>query len=164
MSTTPISRTLSHILIQLTNILYYAPKHMYLAECTGYYSIWYSNSGYIISWFQCACYDVTPLNLQRKCNGCVTSFDVLHSLSYSKGGLLIARHNIVCDKLLYLAWRDLPLASVCVEPFIYQGQIKSEGDICQGSGRIKNSLTQRRKIPVKKIQPGPPEYRDVREL
>ena len=51
--------------------------------------------------FKCARYDgITPLNLQSKYNGCVTSFDVHHALSCIKGCLFIARHKEVHNELL----------------------------------------------------------------
>ena len=70
---------------------------------TGYYGNWYSISSYVILWFLCARYDVTPPNLHRKCGGCGTSVDVRHVLIYSKGGLITTHHNKVRSKLLYLA-------------------------------------------------------------
>ena len=48
----------------------------------------------------CARYNVTPLNLQSHCDGCGTTFEVLHILSYRKGGLVIAHHNKLHDKIL----------------------------------------------------------------
>ena len=40
-------------------------KKMFLADRTGYYGNGYSISGYGISWFLWAFYDVTPPNLQK---------------------------------------------------------------------------------------------------
>ena len=51
----------------------------------------------------CARYNVFPSNLQRHCDGCGTVFGVTHTLSWSIGGLVIARHNKICDKLLHLS-------------------------------------------------------------
>ena len=49
----------------------------------------------------CARYNVTPPpNLQSKLYGCVTSCGVHTALIYSKGYLVIAHHNELCDKLL----------------------------------------------------------------
>ena len=45
-----------------------------------------------------------PPNFQRKCDVCAASFDISQGLSCSKGGLIIARHNKVHDKLLYLSF------------------------------------------------------------
>ena len=52
--------------------------------------------------FLCASYDVTPTNLHSKCDGCGTSFNVHPALICSKVGLVIACHNKVNDKLIYL--------------------------------------------------------------
>ena len=54
--------------------------------------------------FLCARYNVTPSpNLQSHHNRFGAAFDVCHTLSCRKGGLVIARHNKVCDELLYLS-------------------------------------------------------------
>ena len=53
--------------------------------------------------FLCACYYVSPVNLQSHCDGCGTAFVVTHALSYSIGGLVIACHKQICDKILYLS-------------------------------------------------------------
>ena len=42
-------------------------------------------------YFLCARYNASPLNLQSHCDGCGTSFGVTHTLSFSIGGLFIAR-------------------------------------------------------------------------
>ena len=52
--------------------------------------------------FLCACYNVSPVNLQSHCDRCVTAFGVTHALSCSIGGLVIVHHKIIRDKLLYL--------------------------------------------------------------
>ena len=49
-------------------------------------------------------YDVTPPNSQNIYSWS-SSFSVGHRLSCSKGGLLIAHHNEVCDKLLNISWQ-----------------------------------------------------------
>ena len=73
----------------------------------------------------CACYDVTPHNLQSKCDGCDTSFDVRHILICSKVDLVIARHNKIHGGILYLARRALSSASECGKPLIHQVHIRS---------------------------------------
>ena len=108
-------------------------KHRRLAERTGYYSNWYIISGYGISCFLCAHYDVTPPKILSKCGGCVTSVDIHHILICSKGGLIITHHNKVRSELLYLAQLPLLSASVHSKPLIHQGRIISEGGIRQGS-------------------------------
>ena len=99
---------------------------------------YYSNrnciSGYRILRFLCACYDFTPpTNLQIKCNGCGTSFDVSHTLSCSKGGLIITCNSKVCGTLLYLARQDFPSEAVYQKLLIHQGYSISEREIHQGS-------------------------------
>ena len=87
--------------------------------------------------FFCARYNVTPPNLHSKCDGFGTSFDVRHILSCIKGSLVIARHNEVRDKLLYLAWRAFNSAAVSAKPLIRQGRNRSEREIRQGSEKIE---------------------------
>ena len=99
----------------------------------GYYSNWYSISGYGISWCLCAHDDVKPPNLQRKYNRCDTYFDARHTLSCSKGGLIIACHNKMHGKLLYLAQRALTYAFVCGKPLIHHDHIILEEGIRHGS-------------------------------
>ena len=48
----------------------------------------------------CKCNNVTTLNLQRNCDRCGIAFEVCHTVSCSKVGLVIAIHNIVWDELL----------------------------------------------------------------
>ena len=85
----------------------------------------------------CACYNVSPLNLQIHCDGCGTAFGVTHALSCSMDGLVIARHNKICDKILYLSRRAFTSAFVCLKPLIYQGRTRSEQEIRQGSYKDK---------------------------
>ena len=64
-------------------------------------------------YFLCARYNVSPLNLQSHCGRCGTAFGVMHTLSCSIGGLFIACHNEIRDKILYLAWRSFtPVSSI----------------------------------------------------
>ena len=77
-----------------------------------------------------------PHNLQRKCGSCATSFNVCHRLSCRKWGLVIAIHNEVGDKFLYLSQLAFHYACVWDEPFIHQSHIIWEGDIRQGSDRL----------------------------
>ena len=69
----------------------------------------------------CAHYNVSPLNLQIHFDRCGTTFGVIHALSCSTGVLVIARHNEIRDKLLYLSRRAFTSASVRSEPLIHQG-------------------------------------------
>ena len=68
-----------------------------------------------------------------------TAFEVCHILICNKGVLVIARHNEVHDKLLYLAWQDFTLASVRARPLICQGCTISEREICQGSDKEQDT-------------------------
>ena len=47
--------------------------------------------------FLCACYNVSPLNLQSNCGRCGTAFGVTHALSCSTGGLVITPQNEIRD-------------------------------------------------------------------
>ena len=67
----------------------------------------------------CAHYNVSPLNTQSHCDGCGTVFGVTHALSYRIGGLVIARHKKIREKLLYLSQHAVTSASVRVKPLIY---------------------------------------------
>ena len=93
--------------------------------------------------FLCACYNVTPLNLQSHSDGCGTTFEVRHTLSRSKGGLAIVRHNEVRVELLYLARRAFTSAPVHAEPLIRQGRTRSEREIRQGSDKDKETARRR---------------------
>ena len=88
-------------------------------------------------YFLCALYNVSTLNLQRHCYGCGTSFRVTHTLSCSTGGLVIAHHNKIRDKLLYLSLRAFTSSSILAEPIIHQGCTISEQEIRQGSNKDK---------------------------
>ena len=62
-----------------------------------------------------------------------------HTLSYIIGGLVIACHNKICDKLIYLSWRAFTSASVRTKPLIHQGRTRSELEICHGSDNHKDT-------------------------
>ena len=53
--------------------------------------------------FLCARYNVSPLNLQSHCHGYDTAFEVMHPLSHSTGGIVIARHKKIRDEILYIS-------------------------------------------------------------
>ena len=82
--------------------------------------------------FLCTSYDITPPNFQRECNGCDTSFSVRHELRLRKGVLVIACHNKVRHKILYLARRAFPYTCVRGKPLIRQGRRISEGGYVRG--------------------------------
>ena len=108
-----------------------------MAESTRYYSFRYSTISCIISKFLCDRYNISPVNLQSHCDRCGTAFVVTHILSCSIGGLVIARHNGIRDKLLYLSGRAFTSACVRAKTLIHQGRTRSEKEICQGSDKHK---------------------------
>ena len=87
----------------------------------------------------CACYNVTPPNLQSNCSGCGISFDVRHTLCCCKEGLVIARHNEASEKILYLDRRAFTSAAVRAEPLIHQVHTISQREIRQCSGKDKET-------------------------
>ena len=89
--------------------------------------------------FLCARYNVSPVNLQSHCDGYGTALGVTHALSCRIGGLIIARHNEICDELLYLYRRAFTSAYVRAEPLIHQGRTISELEILQGSDKNKET-------------------------
>ena len=62
-----------------------------------------------------------------------------HALRCIKGGLAIARHQKICDKLLYLAWRSFASASVRAKSLINKGHTRSKWEIRQGSYNDKET-------------------------
>ena len=62
-----------------------------------------------------------------------------HTLSYSIGGVVIARHNEIRDELLYLYRRACTSATVRAEPLIHQGHTRSEQEIRQGRDKDKET-------------------------
>ena len=62
-----------------------------------------------------------------------------HILSCRTGGLFIARHNEIRDKLLYLSLRDFTSTSLCAKPLINKGHTGSEQEIRQGSDKYKET-------------------------
>ena len=68
---------------------------------------------------------------------CGPTFRYTYTLSCITGVLVIARHNNISDKILYLARLYSTPASLCPEPLIQQGRIISEKDIYQGSENEK---------------------------
>ena len=64
--------------------------------------------GHIISCFLCARYNVTPNNLQKKCDGFYQYFYVCHGLICTTEGLVIAFHKDLHDNILYLTRQASP--------------------------------------------------------
>ena len=88
-------------------------------------------------YFLCARYNVSTINLQSHCDRCGTSFVVTRALSCSIGGLVIARHNEIHDKLFYLSRHVFTSAYIHAEPLIHQGRTRSEQEMCHGSDKDK---------------------------
>ena len=114
---------------------YYAPK----AQVPGqaYAVLQYQIQYYLLRNFGilCARYKISPVNLQRHCDGCGISFRVTNAVSRSIGGLIIARPKKICDELFYLSRRAFTSAYVRAEPLIHQVRTRSKPDICQGSDK-----------------------------
>ena len=87
--------------------------------------------------YWCTHYYVTPPNLQGKCDSWAMYLSVHHGLSCSNGGLVIIRHNKVCENILYLTRRALTSHCVHDKPFIHQGHSISEEVVDQGRGGLK---------------------------
>ena len=62
-----------------------------------------------------------------------------HALNCSIGGLVIARHNKIRDKILYLPRRAFKSASVRAKPLIHQVCTSSELEIRQRSENNKDT-------------------------
>ena len=62
-----------------------------------------------------------------------------HTLSCSIGGLVIARHNKIHDKILHLSRHAFTSAFVRTEPLIHQGRTIFEQEIRQGSDKDKET-------------------------
>ena len=89
--------------------------------------------------FLCEHYNVSPLNLQSHCDGCGTAFEVTHTLICRIGGLVIVRHNKICDELLYLSQCTFTSEYERSKPLIHQGRTRSKQEICQGSDKDKET-------------------------
>ena len=62
-----------------------------------------------------------PLNLQSHRDKSGTVFGVAHALSCGTGGLVIAHHTKIHDKLLYLSLQAFTPTSVRAKHLIHQG-------------------------------------------
>ena len=72
-----------------------------------------------------------PLTL-KNLNKCSQSFSVRHGLSCSHRVLIIARHNEVYDKILYIDCLAFPYNYVHGEPLIHQCHRRPEEEVRQG--------------------------------
>ena len=62
-----------------------------------------------------------------------------HTLSCIIFSLVIAYHNEICEKLLYISRRAFTSASICAEPIIHKGCTRSDQEICQGIDKDKET-------------------------
>ena len=67
---------------------------------------------------------------------CSSSFSVLRGFSCRNRSLVIARHDEVCGKLLYLTKLSFPPSCIWGVPFIHQGCSISEEESPLGSGGL----------------------------
>ena len=63
-------------------------------------------------------YNLLPLNLPERCDGCGAKFTVQHALSCRKGGLLYTRHNMGADEWRHLCGCATSFGCVEREPYI----------------------------------------------
>ena len=89
--------------------------------------------------FFCTHYNVSPVNLQSRCNGCGTSFGLTHILSCRICVLVLACHNKIHDELLYLYRRAFTSESICAETLIHHGRTRSEQEIRHSSDKDKET-------------------------
>ena len=97
-----------------------------LTICSKITGAWLSVCGATVSgtvlpatefqYLSCARYNVSPLNLQIHSDGCGTEFGVTDALICIIGGLVIARHNKIRDKLFYISRRAFTSAYVRAKP------------------------------------------------
>ena len=66
-------------------------------------------------------YGLEPLDLTKYCDRCHTRFSISHALDYKKGGLVMARHNELRDRVSDLAGKDFTPYHVRDNPLIYSG-------------------------------------------
>ena len=67
-------------------------------------------------------YDLEPPDLHKYCDGCQAPFLISHSLDCKKGGLVMARHNELRDRVADLAGKAFTLFHVRDNPLIYSGR------------------------------------------
>ena len=58
------------------------------------------------------------------------NFLVRHKTSWPNGGLVITRHNKICDVIIHLTKQYLPPNCVRGETLIHQGRRRSEKELC----------------------------------
>ena len=60
------------------------------------------------------------------------NFSVRHALSFRNRGLVIARQNETCDKIIHLVRKAFSPHCVCKEPLIHLGHSRSEDEVRHG--------------------------------
>ena len=93
--------------------------HRFLAEHAEYYGYQYSTRRNKILWFLCACYNVNPPKLQKKCDGCLQNFSVRNVISCSNIGLDLTRHNEIHDDIIHIYRQASPLIAYAKNPLIH---------------------------------------------
>ena len=71
-------------------------------------------------------------NLQIKCDHFLQTFSVCHALSCSNRGLIVTRHNMICDKIIHPVIQSLSLHCVRIKPLIHKDRRRSEGGVRHG--------------------------------
>ena len=66
-------------------------------------------------------YGLEPPDLPKYCDGCNARFSICHALDCKRYGLVMARHNELCDGVADLAGKAFTPSHVCNNPLIYQG-------------------------------------------
>ena len=82
-------------------------------------------SGTVFHDFLCSHYNVSPLNFQSRCSVCYTASGETHTFSWSTDGLVIAHHNNIRDKVLYLSLQVFAPESVRDKSLIHQVHTRS---------------------------------------
>ena len=65
-------------------------------------------------------YGLKPPDLPKYCDGCNARFLICYSLDCKRGGLVVARHNELCDGVADLAGKAFTPSHVRNDPLIYQ--------------------------------------------
>ena len=66
-------------------------------------------------------YGLEPPDLHKYCDGCNDQFSIYHALDCKRGGVVTARHNELCDKVVDLAGKAFTPSHVRKDLLIYQG-------------------------------------------
>ena len=73
-----------------------------------------------------------PPNIQNKCNGCMQTLLLCHTLIFPNGGLVIARHNEICDKIIHLTKKYFYLNCVHEKTTTHLVRRRSEEEVIHG--------------------------------